>query len=304
MRKINFVLGILFVFGIYQTSIGQAKNQNSSELIEDRFAYSCGVLAGASFEEIGLSKNIIALDEIWNGIEEYMVGRSKVTEASAQKMANAKTTELQGNSDKSKLSKESLSDFYYNYGIVIGANWKTFKVDFKTISQADFNKGLLAILSNTALVTPETAQKEVSFKFKAIKKMEAEDQQAINQAFLKKNQTKPSIITLESGIQYEVLKEGSGKQVSNSPTESITAHYHGTLTNGKVFDSSVDKGKPITFKLTGVINGWQEVLPLMEEGEKIRAYIPPYLAYGNQKRGNIPPNSILIFEIELIKVGQ
>lgn len=304
MRKINFVLGILLAFGVYQTSVGQAKKQNSSELIEDRFAYSCGVLAGANFQEIGLSSDLIALDQIWNGIEDYMMERSKVTEASAQKMANAKIIELQGDSDKSNLSKESLRDFYYNYGIVIGANWKTFKVDLETISQADFNKGLLAILSDKALISPETAQKEVSFKFKAIKKMEAEDQQAINQAFLKKNQTKPSIITLESGIQYEILKEGSGQQVSNSPTELITAHYHGTLTNGKVFDSSVDKDRPITFKLTGVIKGWQEVLPLMEEGERIRAYIPPHLGYGNQKRGNIPPNSILIFEIELIKVGQ
>lgn len=303
MRKLNFVLGLLFVLGLYQTSVGQS-DQDATEVIEDRFAYSCGVLAGANFKDIGLSEDLIALDKIWSGIEVFMMGRSEVTERTAQKIAKAKTIELQGNLDKSKLSKASLSNFYYNYGIVIGANWKTFKVDFRTIVKADFNKGLLAIFSNTALMTAEAAQKEVSFKFKAIKKMEAENQKAINQVFLKKNQTKPSIITLESGVQYEVLKEGSGKQVSSSSTESITIHYHGTLTNGNVFESSVNKGKSITFKLTGVIKGWQEVLPLMEEGEKIRAYIPSYLGYGNQQRGNIPPNSILIFEIELIKVGE
>lgn len=304
MKTVNFILGIAFVLGLCQTSAGQGVSENSKEVIKDRFAYSCGVLAGANFKDIGLSENLIALDQIWNGIEGFMTERSKVTEMTAQKIANAKTIDLQGTSDKSKLSKESLSDFYYNYGIVIGANWKTFKVDFKTIVKDDFNKGLLAAVSNRALLTAEAAQKEVSLKFKAIKQMEANDQQAINQAFLKKNQTKPNIITLESGIQYEVLKEGSGKQVSDNPTESITVHYHGTLTNGNVFDSSVESAKPITFKLTGVIKGWQEIIPLMEEGEKIRAYIPPYLGYGNQKRGNIPPNSILIFEIELIKVGQ
>lgn len=303
MKKLNFVFGILFALGAYQTSVGQT-SENTLESIEDRFAYSCGVLAGANFKDIGLSEELIALDKIWDGIEAFMMGRSEVTERAAQKIAKAKTIELEGRVDKSKLSKESLNNFYYNYGIVIGANWKMFNVDFKTVVKADFNKGLLAILSSSALITAEAAQKEVSATFKSIKKMEAEDQKASNQTFLKKNQAKPSIITLESGIQYEVLKEGNGKQISSSSKESVTIHYHGTLTNGSVFDSSLDKGKPITFKLTGVIKGWQEVIPLMEEGEKIRAYIPPYLGYGNQQRGNIPPNSILIFEIELIKVGE
>jgi FKBP-type peptidyl-prolyl cis-trans isomerase len=303
MRKLNFVLGLLFVLGLYQTSVGQS-GQNTTEVTEDRFAYSCGVLAGANFKDIGLSEDLIALDKIWTGIEAFMMGHSEVTEKAAQKIAKAKTIELQGNSDKSKLSKASLSNFYYNYGIVIGANWKTFKVEFKTIVKADFNEGLLATLSNTALLTAEAAQEEVSFKFKAIKQKEAEDQKAINQVFLKKNQTKTSIITLENGLQYEVLREGSGRQLSHRSTEPITIHYHGTLTNGNVFDSSVDKGKTITFKLTGVIKGWQEVIPLMKEGEKIRAYIPSDLGYGNQQRGTIPPNSILIFEIELIKFGE
>lgn len=303
MKKINFVFGILFVLGVNQTCFGQT-TKKATKSIEDRFAYSCGVLAGANFKEIGLSEELIALDKIWNGIEASMAGSSEITERAAQKIANARTIELQGMVDKSNLSKASLSNFYYSYGVVIGANWKTFKVDFKTIAKADFDGGLLAILSNRELISAENAQKEITVKFKSIKKMEAEEQKSTNRDFLRKNQTKPNIITLESGIQYEVLKEGNGKQVSTSSTESIRIHYHGTLTNGKVFDSSVEKGKSILFKLTGVMKGWQEVIPLMEEGEKIRAYIPPYLGYGNQQRGNIPPNSILIFEIELIKVGE
>jgi FKBP-type peptidyl-prolyl cis-trans isomerase len=303
MRKLNFVLGILFVLGLAQVSTAQIA-QNSTEVIEDRFAYSCGVLAGVNFKDIGLSTDLVALDEMWKGIEGFIKGDSKVTESAAQKVARSKTIEIQGTSNKSKLSKEFLADFYYNYGVVIGANWKTFKVDFKTINKADFDKGLLSVLDNTALLTAEAAQSEVILKFKSIKKMEAEDQKVINQAFLKKNQTKPNIITLKSGVQYEVLKEGNGKQVSSNPSESITMHYHGTLTNGKIFDSSVDKGTSITFKLTGVMKGWQEVIPLMEEGEKIRAYIPPYLGYGNQQRGEVPRNSILIYELELIKVGE
>jgi len=302
MKKINFALGILFFLGLTQTTIGQ-QNQASKDVVEDRFAYSCGVLAGANFKEIGLSKDLIALDEIWKGVEAFMLGDATITEKVAQQMANAKTIDLQGVLDKSKLSKASLTDFYYNYGIVIGANWKTFKIDFKTIVKADFDKGLWSILSNTALFTAETAQKEVSLKFKSIKKMEAEEQERQNEIFLKKNQTKASIITLESGVQYEVIKEGKGKKISKHSSESITIHYHGTLTNGKIFDSSVDKGTALTCTLAGVIKGWQEVLPLMKEGEKIRAYLPSSLGYGNQKRGMIPANSILIFEIELIQIG-
>lgn len=300
MKRFNFLLGIFFLLGFCQTSNGQ----NSKEIITDRFAYSCGVLAGTNFQDIGLSKDLIIVDKLWSGIEAFMTGQSKITEVAAQKMTKAKTIELQNTGDLSQLTKASLSDFYYNYGIVIGANWKTFKIDFSSVGQEDFKQGILAVFSNTALFSAEEAQKEVSLKFKAIKEMEAQDQQHINKQFLKKNKTKPGIIALESGIQYEILKEGSGKQVSNNSKELITVHYHGTLINGKIFDSSVQKGKPITFKLTGVIKGWQEVIPLMEEGEKIRAYIPPYLGYGNKKTGNIPPNSILIFEIELIKVGQ
>lgn len=302
MKKLNFVLGVFFVLGLCQTSVGQT-SANTKKVLEDRFAYSCGVLTGANFKEIGLSEDLIALDEIWKGIEAFTMGRSKITEKAAQKMATAKTIDLQEMLDKSALSKASLTNFYYNYGIVIGANWKTFKVDFKTIVKADFNQGLLATLSNTALFTAETAQKEVSIKFKSMKNMEAEEQKRRNETFLKKNQTKPSIITLESGVQYEILKEGKGKQLSTSSSESITIHYQGTLTNGNIFDSSVNKGTPITFRLSGALKGWQEVLPLMKEGDTIRAYIPPYLGYGNQQRGTIPPNSILIFEIELIKVG-
>lgn len=304
MKKLNFVFGVLFVLGICQIGVGQTDKKKAAESIEDRFAYSCGVLIGANFKDVGLSEELVAVDQIWNGIEVFMMEQTEVTEKAAQKIAQAKTIELKEMFDKSNLSKESLNSFYYNYGIVIGANWKMFKVDFKTIAKADFVAGLIATLSNTALITAETAQTEVSNKFKSIKKMEANDQKAINQVFLKKNQTKPSIITLESGIQYEVLKEGNGKQISRNSTESITMHYHGTLIDGKVFDSSLEKGSPITFKLTGVIKGWQEIIPLMEEGETIRVYIPPYLGYGNQKRGKIPANSILIFEIELIKIGE
>jgi FKBP-type peptidyl-prolyl cis-trans isomerase FklB len=119
--------------------------------------------------------------------------------------------------------------------------------------------------------------------------------------FLAENKKKPGVKTTESGLQYLVLKEGTGRKPELDDT--VHCHYHGTLIDGTVFDSSVDRGTPIDFPLKGVIPGWTEVLQLMKEGSKWRVFIPSKLAYG--QRGAPPkigPNETLIFEIELLQV--
>jgi FKBP-type peptidyl-prolyl cis-trans isomerase len=120
------------------------------------------------------------------------------------------------------------------------------------------------------------------------------------EAFLAANKTKPGVKTLPSGIQYIVLKEGTGKQPK--ATDEVKVHYHGTLINGKVFDSSVDRGEPMTFRLDQVIPGWTESVQKMKEGSKWRVFIPPDLAYGERGPDPIGPNATLIFEIELLQV--
>ena len=125
---------------------------------------------------------------------------------------------------------------------------------------------------------------------------------AEGEAFLTENQNKPGITTLPSGLQYEVLTEGTGPK----PTlrSSVTTHYHGTLINGTVFDSSYQRGQPATFPVNGVIAGWTEALQLMPEGSKYRLYIPSDLAYGKRGAGrDIGPDSALIFDVELLKVN-
>ncbi|MFM2586892.1 FKBP-type peptidyl-prolyl cis-trans isomerase [Vibrio sp. TBV020] len=124
---------------------------------------------------------------------------------------------------------------------------------------------------------------------------------AIGQAFLLENGKKEGIVTTESGLQYEVLHKGEGEQ---KPTASskVKVHYHGTLIDGTVFDSSVDRGEPISFKLNQVIKGWQEGLTYMSVGDKFRLYIPSPLAYGKNGTGPIPPASALIFEVELLEI--
>jgi FKBP-type peptidyl-prolyl cis-trans isomerase FklB len=122
------------------------------------------------------------------------------------------------------------------------------------------------------------------------------------QDFLEANKQKPGITTLPSGLQYEVITEGSG--IKPLASNKVTCHYHGVLIDGTVFDSSVKRGQPATFPLNMVIKGWTEGLQLMTVGSKWRFFIPPQLAYGDRQTGaHIGPNSTLVFEVELLDVS-
>lgn len=123
------------------------------------------------------------------------------------------------------------------------------------------------------------------------------------QNFLAANKVKEGIRVTASGLQYKIINPGSAKKPQ--PTDEVTVHYKGSLINGKVFDSSYDRKQPSSFPLNGVVKGWTEGLQLIGEGGKILLYLPSELAYGDQAMGNvIPPNSVLIFEVELLKIGK
>ena len=122
------------------------------------------------------------------------------------------------------------------------------------------------------------------------------------QEFLAANRMRPGVTETSSGLQYEVITEGSGPKPSG--TSKVTCHYHGTLIDGTIFDSSVQRGQPATFPLNMVISGWTEALQLMPVGSKWKLFLPPNLAYGERQTGSfIGPNSTLIFEVELLGVG-
>lgn len=121
---------------------------------------------------------------------------------------------------------------------------------------------------------------------------------AAGKAFLAENGKKQGVTTTASGLQYEVLKAAEGAKPK--ATDTVKVHYHGTLTNGKVFDSSVQRGEPIEFGLNQVIKGWTEGVQLMNKGSKFKFYIPSDLAYGANGQGEIGPNEVLIFEVELL----
>jgi FKBP-type peptidyl-prolyl cis-trans isomerase FklB len=130
-----------------------------------------------------------------------------------------------------------------------------------------------------------------------------EENKIAGQKFLEENKKRSGVITTASGLQYEVLRRGEGK-IAPKATDRVKVHYHGTTIDGEVFDSSVQRGEPITFGLNQVIAGWTEGLQLMHVGDKFKFYIPAELAYGERSPSpKIKPNSVLIFEVELFEVN-
>ncbi|WP_324731810.1 FKBP-type peptidyl-prolyl cis-trans isomerase [Pseudomonas paeninsulae] len=151
------------------------------------------------------------------------------------------------------------------------------------------------------------SEAELSASFKVIRDVMQADAQAKAEvaagaglAFLAENAARDGITVLASGLQYEVLSAGAGAMPTREDT--IRAHYHGTLIDGTVFDSSYDRGQPAEFPVGGVIAGWTEALQLMNAGSKWRLYVPSELAYGEQGVGSIPPHSVLVFDVELLDV--
>ena len=139
----------------------------------------------------------------------------------------------------------------------------------------------------------------LSDKLRSFMQQKENDNLKAGETFLMENGKRENVVTLPSGLQYEIIKQGDGQKPSASNT--VTCHYHGTTIKGEVFDSSVKRGQPASFPLNAVIKGWTEALQLMPVGSKWKLFIPPQLAYGNRTISReIGPNSTLIFEVELI----
>ncbi|MDB6096292.1 MAG: hypothetical protein JWM09_570 [Francisellaceae bacterium] len=201
-------------------------------------------------------------------------------------------------SDQDKLS--------YTLGINIG---EQFRNQIITVNTALFTKGLEDGLNNhPPQLSPKEIQ-EVMTKFQSEQLVKNQQQSQklgeknLNEGktFLEKNKTQADVISLPSGLQYKIMKAGTGP--TPTVTDTVSVHYKGTLINGTEFDSSYTRGTPATFPVNGVIPGWVEALKLMKQGSKWILYIPSHLAYGEQGAGRlIGPNATLIFEVELLSI--
>lgn len=153
----------------------------------------------------------------------------------------------------------------------------------------------------TPLISAEQGKMSVTQYLQKLKAEKAEKNKAAGQEFLAQNKTKPGVVTLPSGLQYQVLQEGTGPKPTAQ--DRVKVHYHGMLIDSTTFDSSIDRGEPLTIGVSGVIKGWTEALLLMPVGSKWKLFIPSELAYGERQAGaKISPNSTLIFDVELLEI--
>ncbi|EEK16892.1 peptidyl-prolyl cis-trans isomerase, FKBP-type [Porphyromonas uenonis 60-3] len=188
----------------------------------------------------------------------------------------------------------------YALGLSIGQNFKASGI--KAITSEDFIAGLQdALAEREPQLTNERAREVINQLFTRLQQEEAELNAAAGKEYQEIMRHKSGVVTLPSGLQYEIIKEGKGAKPK--ATDKVRVHYHGTLINGVVFDSSVERGEPAEFPLNAVIPGWTEILQLMPVGSKWRVVIPSELAYGSRGAGDvIRPNMTLIFEIELLDI--
>ncbi len=195
----------------------------------------------------------------------------------------------------------------YAIGMNIGKGMQKESID---IDPSFLARGLQDTLSGSkTLLTDEEAQatltelqNQVRQKMEAKRQQEMESNKKDGDAFLAANKSKPGVVVLPSGLQYKVLKEGTGPKPA--ATDSVVCNYRGTLLNGTEFDSSYKRGQPLTIPVSGVIKGWTEALQLMPVGSKWQLYIPPDLAYGPRGAGaDIGPNATLIFEVDLLSIA-
>lgn len=199
-----------------------------------------------------------------------------------------------------KNQKEKLS---YTIGYQIAHNLKQqgLDIDPTAFSRAvrDVLTGSPALMTEQQMkATVETFKQQIQAKEQAI----AQQNKKAGEAFLKANAKKPGIKVLPSGLQYRIIKSGTGK--TPKANDVVEANYKGMLINGKEFDSSFKRGQPARFPVSGVIKGWQEALMMMKEGAKWEIFVPPELGYGENSPGPaIPPDSVLIFDIDLLKVN-
>jgi FKBP-type peptidyl-prolyl cis-trans isomerase len=209
----------------------------------------------------------------------------------------------QGSSQSEKL-ETGADSASYAIGVLVGDQNKQ---QLESSGAEDFNMDILVSAFEKQLkgeetqMTIEDAQTFIQGYFQKVAEAQGEKKTKEGEEFLAKNKEKAGIVELESGLQYEVIKEGTGPKPTAEQT--VKVHYTGTLIDGKVFDSSVERGEPATFGVGQVIPGWTEALQLMPVGSKWKVYIPGELAYGPRGAGaDIGPNETLIFEVELLEI--
>ena len=250
-----------------------------------------------------MKKSIVVIAAFGIGFASFGQKKKDLIKEVAQLKAQA--TEMQTKLSKIQKAKElnlqdSLQSFSYAFGVSVGNNLKT--IGFDSLSYNAFSTALKDVMKGDEIISLQDAQRQVQTTIQAKQDKEAKVQSAEGELFLSKNGKRLEVVTTDSGLQYEVLTISDGTLPTTK--DKVKVHYSGMLTNGKVFDSSIERGEPAVFGVTQVIKGWTEALLLMPVGSKWKVFIPQDLGYGQRGAGNgmIPPYAALVFEMELLAI--
>ena len=306
MKSISLLTGALLVMFLCLQSCDSAKKIDPK--VTD-FSYSYGARIASSLAQMQFSD-----DE--RNVEEFIAGFKVGLDGDEEKL-NESLTILQSRMQTREPSAtpEEAKVIAFNMGInAIGGLSREVEITSDEFDFESMKKGFTDVETSQPLRFEENVMDSLiqdffmpyQEKLQAAReeKMRSESAEniAAGQAFLTENANKPGVVVLESGLQYEVIQEGTGAKPTME--DQVKTHYHGTLLDGTVFDSSVDRGQPATFPLGGVIEGWQEGIQLMSVGAKYKFYIPSELAYGDRGAGQkIGAGATLIFEVELLEIN-
>lgn len=270
----------------------------------DSLYYSLGVSIGQSLKKDGIPK--LNADKVSKGIADVMGKKPlEISLENAQMTLQNYMRKLQmekRDTAKNAKAPEATSapdSISYCFGVSIGSNLQERGMDSmnNTMISAGFGD---VMAGNTLEISDSLADAIAQDHMKQLYMKQGMENKAKGETFLEANKSKDSVQTTASGLQYKILRKGTGPSPSDKDT--VEVNYEGRLINGKIFDSSYKRGKPATFPVDRVIPGWTEALKMMKQGGEWMLYIPSNLAYGARGGGPIPPNSALIFKVELLKV--
>ena len=327
MKSINLLIAIFVVMGLFACG-SNSDNTDNTDAVTDSLttdangetsnvpvaspadlSYAYGSKMAEAVGRFGLTEEERNPEKFAEGFMKGLEGDS-LENAESQAVLQVRLGPTGGES----VDTEGAHKIAYYMGLsAVGPLAQEVKIPASDFDQAAFAEGFGDVVKGNPLKMEINVRDSIfqtyiepkgqEYQAKMQAKAEAKAQVAIaeGEKFLEENKKKDGVITTESGLQYEIIKKGTGKQPKLE--DQVLTHYHGTLLDGTVFDSSVERGQPATFGVNQVIQGWQEGIPLMKEGAKYRFYIPQQLAYGMRATGKIPGGSMLIFDVELIEVN-
>ncbi len=313
MKLSTYLMCLLIVLGSAGTLLAQKKDKKLTKKERYNLGYAFGAQMGASL------KGATMLTEGEKNVKSFVKGFAESLKGDSLTIATAQAAmQERMESGTASTTEEAGGQIAYSIGVTSGLGNIVQKVEIPARVfnlrgvKAGYTDGLtkekeaLKMTKEEMDLALKTYLEPKFNEYQEIMRVETEAEAgkaiAAGEAFLAENKKKKGVITTESGLQYEIIKEGTGTKPTLA--DKVKTHYHGTLIDGTVFDSSVDRGEPATFPVGGVILGWQEGIPLMSVGAKYRLFIPQELAYGMQSPSpKIPAGSVLIFEVELLEIN-